>query len=83
MHNNADGLSRSRATLSADTPPDDQIALEEASIHTPSAELQAALLALEDDPHLDGDAPCVFVEDVSLPPTIGPRQLLLESAPCH
>lgn len=35
------------------------------------------------DPHLDGDPPSVFVEDIAAAPALGPRQLLLESAPCH
>ncbi len=76
MHNNADGLSRSRASPHEDTPPADTSALEEVVLDT-------ALDALTTDPHLDGDPPTIFLDELATThATLGPRQLLLEQAPC-
>ena len=83
IHNNADGLSRSRATPAPDTPPPDVIALEETTLEATSPALTAALAALQCDPHIDGDPPTVYLDEIAVAPTLGPRQLLMEQAPCH
>lgn len=81
VHNNADGLSRARAAPSPDTPPADIVALDSVWVHEPAA-FEEALAVFEADPHLDGDAD-VPLPDAALPATTqGPRQLLLEAAPC-
>jgi hypothetical protein len=80
IHNNADGLSRSRQTPCQDTPPDDQVAIE--TTHCPFPDcpfaLEAALLAFDASPGLDGDPAALFSELSSVdPPTLdaplGPR----------
>lgn len=45
--------------------------------------MEAALEAFDHDPQVDGCQPTLFNELTTTPPAIGPRQLLLESAPCH
>jgi hypothetical protein len=81
VHNNADGLSRSHASPAPDTPADDVTALDEVS--SDWVALEAALEVFEGDTHVDGDAPALFLDEGSVPPLLGPRQLLLEAAPCH
>jgi transposase InsO family protein len=85
VHNNADGLSRSYATPAPDTPPADCTAIDTAEL-PPSCDpllLQLALDAFELDTCLDGDDPALYVADAADSLPLGPRQLLLESAPCH
>jgi hypothetical protein len=77
-------LSRSRATPAPDTPPDDVVALEEATATASKfSPLDTAIHVFTNDPHFDGDPPTVFVEEATLTPSLGPRQQLLENAPCH
>ena len=80
VHNNADGLSRSRAAPSPDTPGDNEVALEEAT-PDPLA-FEAALEAFDSDPHLDGDPAPLYTSEATITPTLGPRQMLLEASPC-
>ena len=84
MHNNADGLSRSHTAPTPDTPPPEVTAIDCAELlpSDPPAFL-AALEAFEDSPYIDGDAPATFLASTPAPPPLGPRQLLLEAAPCH
>lgn len=75
VHNNADGLSRSRAQVSPDTPPDDRIALEELSNahdHDPAC-LAAALDTLHYDDFADGDVAPLMCEPVGMTAQLGPR----------
>ncbi len=85
VHNNADGLSRSHASPAPDTPPAHCTAIDLAEVAPPSdpSLLCMALEAFEHDIHIDGDSPTLFVDNVAPSPTLGPRQLLLEAAPCH
>ncbi len=85
VHNNADGLSRSHASPAPDTPPAHCTAIDTAEVAPPlhPALLCTALEYLEHDTHIDGDPPTLFVDNVAPTPTLGPRQLLLEAAPCH
>jgi hypothetical protein len=73
VHDNADGLSRSRATPAPDTPAPDCTALEELTFLDAPTHLAAALDAFENDTHLDGDPPAWHLPDAALPPTLGPR----------
>lgn len=84
MHNNADGLSRSHTAATKDTPPPEHTAIDCAELpgHDPDA-LVAALEAFEASPHIDGDPPTTFLTTAHAPSDLGPRQLLLEAAPCH
>ena len=85
VHNNADGLSRSHASPAPDTPPDHCTAIDLAELAPPPDPelLCTALEAFQQDPHVDGDPPTLFVDNVAPTPALGPRQLLLEAAPCH
>ena len=79
VHHNADGLSRARAAPSPDTPP------PEDAPTTPRDPdlLLAALEAFAGDPTVDGDPADLLPPTPNAPSaTLGPRQLLLEAAPC-
>jgi len=82
IHNNADGLSRARSARSQDEPAPDQTAIEAAHIdHDPDL-LLAALEAMEADDFRDDPTPLAGETPAVLPTLPGPRQLLLEAAPC-
>lgn len=93
VHNNADGLSRARCASSPDTPTDDSILVH--ATHTPPTTppdhdpdlLHAAFVAFEEDPDIHGDSHTLCFSaatepTASTPSALGPRQLLLEAAPC-
>ena len=82
VHNNADGLSRARAAPSPDTPPPDQALTDELLID--EASLALAIEALDADRDVDGTPHPTLPADSSPVPSqlLGPRQLLLEAAPC-
>ena len=84
VHNNADGLSRSHTAATTDTPAPDVTAIDcvELPTHDPAA-LLSALEAFEASTHIDGDPPTTFLATTPAPGPLGPRQLLLEAAPCH
>jgi hypothetical protein len=82
VHDNADGLSRSRAAPAPDTPAPDSTALEEVHVLDDPTHLAAALDAFEADCHLDGDSPVWHLPEAAVSPALGPRQQLLEAAPC-
>ncbi len=82
VHNNADGLSRARASPSPDTPAPHLTLTEELAVD--EALLCSAMHALDADRDLDGDPhPTLPADDAPAPSQLlGPRQLLLEAAPC-
>lgn len=76
IHNNADGLSRSRAEPSPDTPPPDHVAIETATPVGPQDcpfALHAALEALDSALYADGEPPPLFCDDATSAPLLGPR----------
>ncbi len=111
VHNNADGLSRSRTAPTPGTPPPDTIAAfpvtpdphftghpppspqvpppdmqVHSHSHTPQDRFEALAAAFEvyeQDPDIHGEAHLhTYEASTTHPPTLGPRQLLLEAAPC-
>ena len=72
LHNNADGLSRSRAAPSPDTPPPDAVGIEDTWLEDPAA-FEAAFDVFAADPHLDGDAAIPLLEPPAAPQQLGPR----------
>ena len=81
VHNNADGLSRARAAPSPDMPPADVIALDAACIANQALFAEAFEVFANDD-NLDGDEATPAERPPAPAAALGPRQLLLESAPC-
>lgn len=74
VHNNADGLSRAYAEPAPDTPPDDVIMTETTDTPLPGTTLVAALEAFEKDPHMDGDPPVLYCDEVdTAAQALGPR----------
>jgi hypothetical protein len=70
VHNNADGLSRSRAKPSPDTPAPEVVATEEAGILAPQDNpdrLIVALEAFDNDTFLDGDVAPLFCDEAATP----------------
>ena len=73
IHNNADGLSRSRTSTTPDTPPPDTTGLEELTWGD-TDRLVAALEAFEADCDIDGFGQFALVGDLDVAaPTLGPR----------
>jgi hypothetical protein len=82
VHNNADGLSRARAAPAPDTPAPDTCLLEQ--VVAEPVLFTAALASFEADNDVDGNPSPSLPADASPVPDqlLGPRQLLLEAAPC-
>ena len=66
MHNNADGLSRSRTATTPDTPPPDTTALEEIAWEQDTDRLVEALEAFEGDCNIDGFGELALVGSIPL-----------------
>ncbi len=80
VHNNADGLSRAHIAPTSDTPAPGHTAIEATTLTTDCSPLLAALEAMASDPSPDGDLGLPTCREAAT--TLGPRQLLLEAAPC-